>query len=40
MSDSDTPTWESARLIPVSGIRNAEEQERRDTKVESGGGDS
>jgi len=26
---SDAPSWESARLIPVSGIRNAEEQERR-----------
>ncbi len=25
----DTTSWEPARLIPVSGIRNAEEQERR-----------
>ena len=29
----DTPSWESARLIPVSGIRNAEEQERRATSA-------
>ena len=29
MSDSNTPSWEAARLIPVSGIRSAEEQERR-----------
>jgi len=25
----DCASWESARLIPVSGIRNAEERERR-----------
>ncbi len=29
MKESNTPSWESARLIPVSGIRKAEEQERR-----------
>ncbi len=29
MNELDTSSWESARLIPVSGIRNAEEQERR-----------
>jgi hypothetical protein len=29
MNEPDTTSWESARLIPVSGIRNAEEQERR-----------
>ena len=29
MDKPDTPPRESARLIPVSGIRNAEEQERR-----------
>ena len=28
-NDPNTSSWESARLIPVSGIRNAEEQERR-----------
>ena len=32
-SDLDTPSWESARLIPVSGIRNAEERERRATSA-------
>lgn len=32
-NESDTPSWESARLIPVSGIRNAEEQERRATSA-------
>ena len=31
MNEPDTPSWELARLIPVSGIRNAEEQERRST---------
>ena len=29
MTNPDDLTWEPARLIPVSGIRNAEEQERR-----------
>lgn len=29
----DSPSWEPARLIPVSGIRNAEEQERRATSA-------
>ncbi len=29
----DTTSWESARLIPVSGLRNAEEQERRSTSA-------
>jgi len=33
MNELDTPSWESARLIPVSGIRNAEEQERRATSA-------
>ena len=33
MNGSDTPSWESARLIPVSGIRKAEEQERRATSA-------
>ncbi|NQT92429.1 MAG: hypothetical protein HQ559_06690 [Lentisphaerae bacterium] len=33
MNDDDTPSWESARLIPVSGMRNAEEQERRATSA-------
>ena len=28
-NESDGPSWESARLIPVSGIRSSEEQERR-----------
>ena len=32
-NELDTPLWESARLIPVSGIRNAEEQERRATSA-------
>ncbi len=32
-NEPDTPSWESARLIPVSGIRNAEEQERRGTSA-------
>jgi len=31
--ESDTPEWEPARLIPISGIRNAEEQERRATSA-------
>ena len=31
--ESDAPAWETARLIPVSGIRNAEEQERRATSA-------
>ena len=35
MNEPDTPSWESARLIPVSGIRNAEEQERRGTRTPS-----
>ncbi|MCK4303723.1 MAG: hypothetical protein KAY24_05755 [Candidatus Eisenbacteria sp.] len=34
MNGSDTPSWESARLIPVSGIRKAEEQERRATSAQ------
>jgi len=33
MNDNDTTKWEAARLIPVSGIRNAEEQERRATSA-------
>ena len=33
MTEADTPSWESARLIPVSGIRSAEEQERRATSA-------
>jgi len=33
LNESDTPPWEPARLIPVSGIRNAEEQERRATSA-------
>lgn len=33
MNEPDTPSWEPARLIPVSGIRNAEEQERRATSA-------
>jgi hypothetical protein len=33
MNEPDAPSWESARLIPVSGIRNAEEQERRSTSA-------
>lgn len=33
MSENDSISWESARLIPVSGIRNAEEQERRATSA-------
>ncbi len=32
-NETDTPKWESARLIPISGIRNAEEQERRATSA-------
>jgi hypothetical protein len=32
-NESDQPKWESARLIPISGIRNAEEQERRATSA-------
>jgi hypothetical protein len=35
MADENDPSlnWEEARLIPVSGIRNAEEQERRATSA-------
>lgn len=33
MNEPDTPSWEPARLIPVSGIRNAEEQEGRATSA-------
>jgi len=33
MNEPETPSWEPARLIPVSGIRNAEEQERRATSA-------
>jgi len=33
MDTPDSPQWEPARLIPVSGIRNAEEQERRATSA-------
>jgi hypothetical protein len=33
MTESDTLSWEIARLIPVSGIRKAEEQERRATSA-------
>ncbi len=33
MSECDASSWERARLIPVSGIRNAEEQERRATSA-------
>ncbi len=32
-NEPDTTSWEPARLIPVSGIRNAEEQERRATSA-------
>jgi hypothetical protein len=32
-NEQDAPSWELARLIPVSGIRNAEEQERRATSA-------
>jgi len=32
-NEPDAPSWESARLIPVSGMRNAEEQERRATSA-------
>lgn len=32
-NETDAPSWESARLIPVSGIRNTEEQERRATSA-------
>ena len=32
-TEPDSHAWESARLIPVSGIRNAEEQERRATSA-------
>jgi len=32
-NEVDTSSWETARLIPVSGIRNAEEQERRATSA-------
>ena len=33
MNEPDTPSWETARLIPVSGMRNSEEQERRSTSA-------
>ncbi len=33
MNEPDTSAWESARLIPVSGIRTGEEQERRATSA-------
>ena len=33
MNDTESPAWEAARLIPISGIRNAEEQERRATSA-------
>ena len=33
MNEPDNPSWEQARLIPVSGIRNAEEQEGRATSA-------
>ena len=33
MNEPDVASWEPARLIPVSGIRNAEEQERRATSA-------
>lgn len=33
MNEPDTSSWESARLIPVSGIRNAREQELRATSA-------
>ena len=33
INELDTPSWESARLIPVSGMRNAEEQECRATSA-------
>ena len=33
MNEPDTPSWEVARLIPVSGMRNSEEQERRATSA-------
>lgn len=33
MTEQDNQSWEPARLIPVSGIRNAEEQERRATSA-------
>lgn len=33
MNEPDAAAWENARLIPVSGIRNAEEQERRATSA-------
>jgi len=32
-SEPDSTKWEPARLIPVSGIRNSEEQERRATSA-------
>ena len=32
-TDPDSNSWEASRLIPVSGIRNAEEQERRATSA-------
>ena len=33
MTEPHTPAWEPARLVPVSGIRNSEEQERRATSA-------
>ncbi len=33
MIEMETPSWEAARLIPVSGIRNSEEQEKRATSA-------
>lgn len=33
VNESDTPPWELARLIPVSGIRNTDEQEKRATSA-------
>lgn len=33
MKESEAPSWEPARLIPVSGIRSAEEQEHRATSA-------
>ena len=32
-NEHDTSSWESARLIPISGVRNAEEQECRATSA-------
>lgn len=33
MNEPDASSWEPARLIPISGIRNTEEQERRATSA-------